>query len=1411
MAIHCVNYKSHAVIDLASELGVSPLIAAAKIGVWQDKNGLDSFPTAEDLSTPITEEVVSEEIIEDSIETDYTGFEVGSKIEPLISVKAPTALESLEPNQEKGGNGFKDLHESILFAGLEGMRSFKAVNVLTNIMDSTQFELSKDDRFYFDQAKKLLNKTGAKVKMVSEKEFVDLDEDFSETTIMAYNPKDNSIYMSRDVIANFTPELVISSFIHEVAHSTTVEAYRKPANSTEQMLKDTIDQGFLQYKELAKENGEIAREYGFENPIEFIAEIYSNPNFRTKVSKLSSFWNEFIHAIRRLFNLSATKENTKFVTDAVLFSAVDSFVQLNKATWKGTNIDQKFLAKEANEDLFTDLSTVENRIDNVINKFNQSIEKSIDHFNYEKKKVKGNKADGIKAYLKSLYELQDDINRNSEANKAKSIIDFTSYMGDNLKRIETTLNTVDLTNIESTKNIINTYDNYLSLYSVIDDAISIIQELKEDENQKFIKPAQLTKIEDQLSIHKGKFESLKKKMTLFKRKALALRINDIKYFPDVEKKHYDRLSKEYKAAKIPENKETWIARQMNGRDKALIETDVKDKINDLLNNPSIDIYASDVLLSSAINVSDPLIQILNQWLQEIDNERIKTEKAKDIEFRNIYQDLVKDKGTNNIKDLYKNILQTDSNGKQFLLSEYHPDLDTQVYQKIKDTRAEYEKKRNDIWKEGKEVKELFGVSSKEYKVIINRVKESKAEGESKVKAIERENFNLDKKGKFVSIKAKWKVKQPNLSKAEKAALDFFIDVTETGSKDTRGKNSLIKYVYKAKFYELPKVHKSTAERLWTGEGAGVVKDSWQDLTKVRTDDIEYGGKDIGLDNKQINSLKINFRGDINPKSQSTDLVGIYRLEYKNTNAYKIKQDAKMDINIMTDVVQYKKFYDRSGTTFVTNRNTGKINIKEEGTSNTLKMINNMVETRFYGVYKKSNTKIAGVDANKFVQKLNGASSFLALTGNVAASTMNVLNAGSQLFFESFIKGQYITASGIAKANEIYFKTMGDTIADNVKPIDESFVNQILEEFHVNGLINLSDSNFLQTDLIKKGLSMQTMHSVTTSGEHYVKSVISMTVLDGVKVMDDNFNFIDKEGNIVDESKAASLLDMYSPDPDTGLLTVSDKVVYTTNSKTTKYNEGGKDKVDALIYKKMYDSIGNYRQVDQPDLYRHWWGNMVGLYRKYLIPMGTARLRGIESSFKKSEDLIDHEKRFSYALQENEEGTYVSLIRFIATAFKEKQFYLLSESNWGNLTDYEKHNIKRSVAELVTIFVLLPIMTALASGGADGDDDEMMYFMAYASRRLETELSQYLSITENFKVLRSPIPSTRLIETGMSLFGAVFNPFNWDELTTVYEKGIHEGENKLKVKAEKQVPIVKEFIKSYKDLYEYQNSNWGTGI
>jgi hypothetical protein len=1364
----------------------------------------------ENIDEPVTSVAGSDIKVEESII-----FEDGSKLKELESNSALELFNDIKTDIKADKKAvYSEVYEELLF-GNSQKNTFKASEVLTNIIKSSNLELINNWDFYFEKALNTLNKTGAKVKLISKSDFLNI-KDADENSTMHYDPTTNTISISKEIIETFTPEVILSSFIHEVSHSTSVDAYVNPKTFEQQDFKKIIDEAFEQYRYLAERRKTKNLSYGFSNPLEFISEIYSNPDFRNEVKQIEGFWQKFINALRRLIGLPNSLQANSLVESAVLFNAVDNMVEIDKSSLESISNYSDSLFKKIDEDLFTDLSNSESRIDNTIDKFNESISKSIDHFQYLKNRSKDEKkAENIKEYLRSLYELRDEIKKNSQANKAKSVIAFAKYMADNIRSIENRLNSIDTSNLAALKNTVRVYDNYLSLFSIINDVITTVNELKQDEDQDFITTKQLDELIDSLSIQKGKYDILSDKMDLFKRKAFAKHINDIKYFPDIEKKNYNRLAKEHRDNNIPENKDIWIARQMNGRDKNIIDQEVMDKINQLLNNPSVDIYYSDVIFSSSINVSDSLVQIMNQMLQEVDNERISTERKKDLEFKKLFEALSAEKGSTNPTKLYENIIQYDKNGQPFLLNEYSPEFYTDVFSKIKEIRKEYEAKKEEQWIVVKEAEDAYGKTSKQYKAEAAKIKEITVKKEALIKEIEVENLELDKKGKFVKIKDKWLSPKVKLTSAEEKVLEFFKEITETGSKATYGKQNLIKYAYKAKFYELPKITKSNTERIWVDKGKGIFKDKLEDLTTMRPDDVGYDTRQIGVDNKPITSLRIHYRSNnFNHKNQSMDLMGVYRLEYKNTNTYKIRRKVELELNMLTDIVKNKPFYDKSGTRFRIKSSTNKINVRKGVDTNTFKMMNNMMESKFYDILKKGDIKVGSMDLNKMVAHLNGISSTLALAFNIASGTANVLNANAQLFLESFIKGHYIKAEGIAKANAIFAADLGSSTADLLKPINESFTNQLAEEFNVRGLLNLSDANFLQTDLLKKGLTTESMQAFQASGEHWVQSVITMAVLDGVKVMDANFNFIDKEGNVVAEDKAASLLDMYSKNSETGLLEVSDKVVYTSNSKTTKYNEGGKEKVDMLIYKKMYDSIGNYRQNDQPDLYRHWWGNLVGLYRKYLIPMGTARLRGIEYSTIRSEDLSEDQQRFSYALQEYEEGTYTSLIRYIATSLRDKKYYILSKSNWDNLSDYEKHNIKRSVAEIVTVSVMLPLATALIAGlakAAGDDDDEMLYFMAYSLRRLDTELSQYMSIEENFKIMRSPIPSSRLLETAGDVFSKVFNPFNWDELQAEYQQGRFKGQNKVKIKLEKQIPLFKEFMKSYQDYYEYQNSSWGTGL
>jgi hypothetical protein len=532
---------------------------------------------------------------------------------------------------------------------------------------------------------------------------------------------------------------------------------------------------------------------------------------------------------------------------------------------------------------------------------------------------------------------------------------------------------------------------------------------------------------------------------------------------------------------------------------------------------------------------------------------------------------------------------------------------------------------------------------------------------------------------------------------------------------------------------------------------------------------------------------------------------IMRLDYQSSNAYKIRKDAEPILKMLTDLAGSKQYYEMSGTRKIKDSSTGKFKLKDGSNSNTFKFAKNMLESKFYDQLHKNNVKIGTIDANKAVGFLNSATAFMTMSLNIASGTANVINANAQLFLESFIKGKYIKAKSISKANALYSENSIDTMKDFTNPISKSFVNQINELFDINGLFFLTEANFLKSDIVKKGISWQSLQVFQNTGEHYVQSVITMAVLDGVKVMDENHNLLDKNGKIVDNEKdAASILDMLKKD-DNGLVSLDSKVVYTTHSNLVKWNEGGKTQVDLLIDKKLKDSIGNYKKLDQPDLMRHWYGKLFLLFRKYFVSMGQARLRGIEYAFIPEGTLTPDQKRFSYALQEYEEGTYVTLIRYLTTLVKQKKLNLLL-TDWKNLSDSQIVNLKRSVTEIVLTAGILPILaTMLAQAADDDDDNEYLYFLAYQLKRLDTELSAYRNISENLKMLRSPIPSTRLLENTLGVLSQLITPWT---LSDVYEVGPNKGDNKFFTRVKRNIPAVKEFNRQYETLFNFQSRSFG---
>ena len=177
-----------------------------------------------------------------------------------------------------------------------------------------------------------------------------------------------------------------------------------------------------------------------------------------------------------------------------------------------------------------------------------------------------------------------------------------------------------------------------------------------------------------------------------------------------------------------------------------------------------------------------MIQIMNNILNQIDNNRIEEERTKDLEFKKLFDELIAEKGTNNTLTLYENIIEKDDTGNYFLKNEYKIEFYNEVVKKIKNLRSEIyfgtqelQKQQSKLIKEGKE-------NTPEYLNLIAEIQNLKISKEAEIEKIEKDNLELNEETRYVP-KKKW-LSDKKLSTAEQKVLDFFNQITLQSAKDT---------------------------------------------------------------------------------------------------------------------------------------------------------------------------------------------------------------------------------------------------------------------------------------------------------------------------------------------------------------------------------------------------------------------------------------------------------------------------------------------------------------------------------------------------------------------------------------------------------------------------------------------------
>lgn len=1387
MGIHCVNHKNKDVIDLADGLGLHPAIAASKIALWQEKNGLNEFPTIEDLIN--SEEEVVEKTTNEIIE--YT-------VQPVINFNdlIGNTTESIFTEELKDNVNDSDLGKTvdILFNGNTGNLNLDHVlnNIINNVPDITDHtaELIK-------RASKLLGKSKAKLILIPGSEMV------SKGTVMQYESDDNTIQMSLDTINNFDSKTAVVALLHEIVHSLTVNAILKNAKDrsfAEQDLVDTVNNFMVKYKG----NKELSKHYGFnfgkeindESIAEFIAEFYSNPEFRDAVKSESDAWyKKIMDAIRRMFDLASNPEYNK------LFDTIINFIEGDYQDFEGIKNYDRVFSKEA-EFKKPVLDTMEKRLEYLVNKAKDNINQV--RARVAKSKKSKNKKEQ-REHLNDIKKLITEIENIDENEKWKVVLQYAKTMSQTVFRLDKSVarllsKTTDIRRENLLPTIIN-YEDYLAAYDLKKDIDDILSDAMINQSKLTADELKIvTEISSIMNTIAGRHDSLLSLFKKIKKEQAVKELSRPQYNTQVETDHRIRLSNEYEQVKpLNEAKNEYISRILATRDRDIYEADLIKAAEKIVNDPAFDISAFKKSWGDPLNTSSKLIQVVTNIVNSVREKIISQYKDYDIFLNKLYDDYKKEKGNKPPSELYKNIYEQDKDGNYFFKGKYSIKF-RDIY------KTEYIPLELDMLNLEAELKEQ-GLS----KLEINGNPDYK-EKKAKVNAWLKLHTNKDPTDMTGRAWAPKKIYlNPELTGMDKELLKEATLLIRNGNKETFGKRSLIRRAGYAQFYKFPSITKSDFERTLERDFKGIVDDKKSDLTEIRPDDIGYG-EAVSNKGESLKNIKIHFRGKIEPHQQSLDVFSILRKEHLNILNYKEKHKQETTILLLADISKTKDYYQVSKKTGlpllnVFNKNEPAETIKGEFT-NEYKRIKGIIDRNLYDTFHEAGGTLFGMDVNKIANYANGLTASIAMSFNLASGTANVFNGFTQLFIESYGADTFNTKS-LLKAEKKYTEDMPNILRDLSSPTKLSFTNQLLEMYDVFGGFDPATQDFIRDSVAKKLADTRNLNGLNEMGEHAMNGILTMAVLDSLKVMDINHKYIDKDGNPVDEDKAVSLLDMLKKNKD-GKLIMDNKVKYTKHNLTTEYNNGGKVHINLLIKNKVFDLFGNYDINFKNEVSKHWLGKSVMMFKNYFLTAMDYRYTGVSTSWKNKEDLTEDDLNYNSAKKQYTEGTYVSLIRYfkegVIPSLKSLQLMYMKDV-YNSLSDYEKSNLKKATIEIMLTSVIVPLIGALLAAGA-GDDDDEIWFLVYQMRRLESELSQFRNPIEASKIITNPVAGIKLLQNGINFAYEVATPINFvpsgKENFFSYLDEDAKHNNILLKKGKKIVPVWSQFDKNYKQLYSLIN-------
>lgn len=485
----------------------------------------------------------------------------------------------------------------------------------------------------------------------------------------------------------------------------------------------------------------------------------------------------------------------------------------------------------------------------------------------------------------------------------------------------------------------------------------------------------------------------------------------------------------------------------------------------------------------------------------------------------------------------------------------------------------------------------------------------------------------------------------------------------------------------------------------------------------------------------------------NTSELSTDAVSAMSAFIDTATRYESISEITDSLEVFGDILKERKMLNTDML--------GRTSVVTEG-GNAYDRYMKYMEMVIYGRRKMDEGVIPGtnIDIAKLVDNLNSYTALNNLAFNLYAAVANV-GLGNILMREEAFAKQYVTHEDINFAFKEYSKQLPGILGEVGEQRSKNKLRLLLEytdalQDHEGKMKTLD----WQKEKYQRLMNRSHLFFLNHAGEHQMQSRMMLALMNNTKLKDS-------------EGKDITLYDAFE--------VANNRVVLKENifnPDGSKFSE--KQMIPFNIRMKAINQSlhGIYNETDKSAIQQYSLGRAAVMFRKWLVP-------GLNRRFEK--------EYYNWSDMETREGFHRTSGKFLIGVIKEtkdtKNLLLAAKNNWNNLTDAQKANMARSIAEVGYFFVLLGAGTAMMmfAKGVDDDDWFMKHsanHLAHATLRIKSEMGFYVWPDDFLKLMQSPAASVNTLEKVLDFTKIIdYNAFIDEEKTFLrtYKSGRYEDE------------------------------------